>query len=111
VYKNRKLPREGVANRDGDIDGAASLDGDASAKRDGDTEGHRANLVRRDDTTSDAFPRRPSSGGELTDDDVEGHRAAPALPRLPGTGGDAFPRRPSSGGEFTDEDDVEGHVD
>jgi hypothetical protein len=59
-------------------------------------------------TGGDAFPRRPSSGGELTDeDDTEGHRAA-AVPRMPGTG-DAFPRRPSSGGELTDEDDVEGH--
>jgi hypothetical protein len=101
VNKNRKLPREGVASRD---------DTDEIAQRDSDTEGHRAPAMPRLPGTGgdEAYPRRPSSGGELTDEDVEGH--VRALPRLPGTGGDAFPRRPSSGGELTDEDDVEGHV-
>ena len=55
--------------------------------------------TRRDDV--DDVDRR--------DSDTEGHSAAFAVPRMPGTGGDAFPRRPSSGGELTDEDDVEGH--
>ena len=104
MHKNRKLPHEGVAARDGDTDEVALTDAD--------TEGHGAGAMpRMPGTGGDAFPRRPSSGGELTDvaEDVEGHGAA-AVPRLPGTGGDAFPRRPSTGGELTDEDDVEGHV-
>jgi hypothetical protein len=57
--------------------------------------------------------RRPSGGGELTDD-VEGHSQdeEAGIPgpeqlgtRLPGTGGDF--RRPSGGGELTD--DSEGY--
>ena len=112
MKKNYKLPREGVALR-----GAENIDAEAV---DADTEGHRAPaLPRFPGTGGDAFPRRPSSGGEVVDevinDDVEGHQAPPALPRFPGTGGDAFPRRPSSGGEVVndvvgDEYDVEGHV-
>jgi hypothetical protein len=42
--------------------------------------------------------RKPSGGGELTEDDVEGHVMADELgSQLPGTGGDF--RTPSSGGE------------
>ena len=42
--------------------------------------------------------RMPSGGGELTDDDVEGHMTPDELgTQLPGTGGDL--RTPSSGGE------------
>jgi len=43
--------------------------------------------------------RMPSGGGELTDDDVEGHSMGPddLGSQLPGTGGDF--RLPSGGGE------------
>jgi hypothetical protein len=86
-----------------------------------DTEGHRAAPAKPDDLTvnpgtgGDFAPRRPSTGGELIDEnDVEGHRAAPSKPDdltvKPGTGGDFAPRRPSTGGEFIDENDVEGHA-
>jgi hypothetical protein len=69
VYKNRKLPREGVAERRNDGLNVDATDADA------DVEAHRAAAMpRMPGTGGDAFPRRPSSGGELTDeDDVEGH--------------------------------------
>ncbi len=108
MKKNYKLPREGIAER---RDDGLNVDGS-----DTDTEAHRHKsndgISRLPGTGGDAFPRRPSSGGELTDeDDVEAHSgASPVISRGPGTGGDAFPRRPSSGGELTDEDDVEGHA-
>jgi hypothetical protein len=96
--KIRKLPREGVADR---RDDGLSVDGGE------DTESHRYksgnDVTRLPGTGGDAFPRRPSGGGELTEDDVEGHKAGA---QFPGTGGDAFPRRPSSGGEIADTDDV-----
>jgi hypothetical protein len=101
----KKFPREGAKGED------------ELARRD-DVEGHGPRRI--DDfnrtgpgTGGDAFPRRPSSGGELIDDnDVEGHGSGSGdgLNRTgPGTGGDAFPRRPSSGGELIDDNDVEGH--
>jgi hypothetical protein len=100
----KKFPREGARNSDDGLDELARRD----------VEGHRARsgdgLTQRGgpSTGGDAFPRRPSSGGELIDDnDVEGHSGF--SPHGPGTGGDAFPRRPSSGGELIDDNDVEGH--
>jgi hypothetical protein len=100
----KKLPREQLRNSDDGLDEVAPRD----------VEGHRVRsadgLTQRGGpgTGGDAFPRRPSSGGELIDDnDVEGH--ARFSPHGPGTGGDAFPRRPSSGGELIDDNDVEGH--
>jgi hypothetical protein len=101
----KKFPREGAKGED------------ELTRRD-DVEGHGPRRI--DDfnrtgpgTGGDAFPRRPSSGGELIDDnDVEGHGSGSGdgLNRTgPGTGGDAFPRRPSSGGELIDDNDVEGH--
>jgi hypothetical protein len=102
--KKKKFPREGARNSNDGLDELARRD----------VEGHRARsgdgLTQRGgpSTGGDAFPRRPSSGGELIDDnDVEGH--ARFSPHGPGTGGDAFPRRPSSGGELIDDNDVEGH--
>jgi hypothetical protein len=67
VNKFRKLPREGATGRD---------DVDDDARVETDVEGHGASAVLRlPGTGGDAFPRRPSSGGELTDeDDVEGYR-------------------------------------
>ena len=106
--KFKKLPREQAA--DGlpadQVDGLPGTD---------DVEGHTAGpdeLGTRLPGTGGDF-RRPSGGGELTDD-VEGHNQddEAGIPgpeqlgtRLPGTGGDF--RRPSGGGEVTD--DTEGH--
>jgi hypothetical protein len=64
----KKLPREGARGDDG------------LPVQEPDTEGHR--VLRNNEfnrtgpgTGGDAFPRRPSSGGELIDEnDVEGHR-------------------------------------
>ena len=64
-------------------------------------------------TGGDFAPRRPSTGGELIDEnDVEAHvqLTTDDLTVNPGTGGDFAPRRPSTGGEFIDENDVEGHT-
>jgi hypothetical protein len=97
----KKFPREGV-------DGVEGVD----QTRDGDVEGHVVpdGLNRGPGTGGDAFPRRPSSGGEFVDEnDVEGHVVPDGFTHGPGTGGDAFPRRPSGGGEVVG-DDVEGHV-
>jgi hypothetical protein len=104
MKKNYKLPREGVAER---RDDGLNVDGSET-----DTEAHRYKsgdgVTRLPGTGGDAFPRRPSSGGELTEDDVEGHgMPGDGITSLPGTGGDAFPRRPSSGGELTDDDSEE----
>lgn len=48
-----------------------------------------------------------------TDDDVEGHRVAPAPDdfsrRSPSSGGEFSPTFPSTGGDLTDDDGVEGH--
>lgn len=95
----KRFPREGATNDDGPpVEDGPPTD---------DTEGHRRPsgdqaLGRTGPGTGgDAYPRRPSSGGELIDDsDVEGHG-------LPGTGGDALVRRPSSGGELIDETEAE----
>jgi hypothetical protein len=100
----KKFPREGLKNQD---------DGLGQDSTTGDVEGHAKNTEDRlaphgPGTGGDAFPRRPSSGGELIDEnDGEGH--ARFAPQMPGTGGDAVPRQPSSGGELIDENDVEGH--
>jgi hypothetical protein len=105
--KNKKLPREGLRNADDGLDATAP-----------DTEGHvrldpDGLKLRGPGTGGDISARRPSSGGELVDDnDVEGHvRLDPDGVKLhgPGTGGDFTARRPSSGGEFVDDNDVEGH--
>jgi hypothetical protein len=120
----RKLPHEGVKNSDDGLDGVKS-----NVEGGEDTEGHRVppnvapddlkqavpdELTVNPGTGGDFAPRRPSTGGELIDEnDVEGHRAAPSSDELtvnPGTGGDFAPRRPSTGGEFIDENDVEGHA-
>ena len=64
-------------------------------------------------TGGDFAPRRPSTGGELIDEnDVEAHvhLTTDDLTVNPDTGGDFAPRRPSTGGEFIDENDVEGHA-
>jgi hypothetical protein len=95
--KMKKLPREGVAQRDG------SSEVDANTEPT-DTEGHRLtnNLPG---TGGDFSPRAPSSGGELVDEnDVEGHRTSNSDPEAAVT---FSPRQPRSGGEFGD-DDVEG---
>jgi hypothetical protein len=95
--KKYKLPREG-----------ATLPEDHGGPTD--TEGHAlpdGEGLSLPGTGGDFSPRRPSSGGELIDDnDVQGHNL---IDHGPGTGGDFSPRRPSSGGEFVDDNDVEGH--
>ena len=99
MKKLTKLPREENTG-DGLPNEAHAVD---------DVEGHAKNAP---DELGPRLPgtggdyRRPTSGGEVTDD-VEGHGSGPddLGPRLPGTGGDY--RRPTSGGEITD--DVEGH--
>jgi hypothetical protein len=108
----RKIPHEQVKNNDDGLPTDAVVE---------DTEAHislRAvpeDLTVNPGTGGDFSPRRPSTGGELIDDnDVEAHVSAPAanvtdLTVNPGTGGDFSPRRPSTGGEFIDEHDVEGH--
>lgn len=84
-----------------------------------DTEAHVHLTTTTDDLTvnpgtgGDFAPRRPSTGGELIDEnDVEAHvqLTSDDLTVNPGTGGDVAPRRPSTGGEFIDENDVEGHL-
>jgi hypothetical protein len=105
--KSKKLPREQAVDElqtDERVEGLPGAD---------DVEGHNAGpdeLGTRLPGTGGDF-RRPSGGGELTDD-VEGHSQADEDglgpehlgTRLPGTGGDF--RRPSDGGELTD--DTEG---
>jgi hypothetical protein len=113
MRKLTKLPREEAAdNHDG-------------LPAEGDVEGHGAPgstfSPRLPETGGDLSPRlpgtggdsfhRPSSGGELTDDeDVEAHGVQAATgefsPRLPGTGGDAI-RRPIGTGD-RGHDDIEG---
>jgi hypothetical protein len=99
----RRIPHEGVKN----VDDGLPVDGQPE-----DTEGHAADdLTTNPGTGGDFAPRRPSTGGELIDEnDVEGHTAVVDLTTNPGTGGDFAPRRPSTGGEFIDENDVEGHA-
>ena len=82
-----------------------------------DTEAHvhltTDDLTVNPGTGGDFAPRRPSTGGELIDEnDVEAHvqLTTDDLTVNPGTGGDFAPRRPSTGGEFIDENDVEGHT-
>ena len=104
--KIRRIPHEGNQPQEAgdglDVTGA-----------DTDTEGHRVPsgdgaLNRGPGTGGDAFPRRPSAGGELIDEnDVEGHRAAP-FHHGPGTGGDFNPPRMPTGGELIDDTDLNG---
>ena len=94
MKKINRLPREEASGGDGL---PASSFPEGSGPTDQDVEGHVTpageGFTQRIPGTGGDF-RRPSGGGELTDD-VEGH-----LQRLPGTGGDF--RRPSGGGEATD---------
>ena len=94
--KFKKLPREQA------VDGLPADQVDGLPGTD-DVEGHTAGpdeLGTRLPGTGGDF-RRPSGGGELTDDDVEGHAMSDAPDQLgtqlPGTGGDL--RMPSGGGE------------
>ena len=91
MKKLSRLPREEAAG-DGLPEGAVP---EGAGPTDQDVEGHvnpgGEGLAQRLPGTGGDF-RRPSGGGELTDD-VEGHLQQ----RLPGTGGDF--RRPSGGGE------------
>ena len=93
----KRLPREQASGGDG-LPQSGLPEG--SGPTDQDVEGHVTppgeGLGPRMPGTGGDF-RRPSGGGELTDDDTEGH----LLQRLPGTGGDL--RRPSGGGEATDD--------
>ncbi len=106
MKKLTKLPRE---ENTGDGLPAEGGEGITWRVTDDDVQGHAKNAP---DELNPRLPgtggdyRRPTSGGEVTDD-VEGHGSGPEDlgPRLPGTGGDY--RRPTSGGEVTD--DVEGH--
>lgn len=112
MRKLTKLPRE------------EATDNDEALPVDGDVEGHGVSsdrfAPRLPGTGGDSrAQRRPSSGGELTEeDDVEGH-GGPMLPGLPGTGGDSLLpglpgtgadsiRRPIGGGEARIDDDFEG---
>ena len=106
--KMKKLPREMA------VDGLPADDVEAHARLTGDDQTGPEDLGQRLPGTGGDF-RRPSGGGELTDD-VQGHmnqdEAEAGLgpehlgQRLPGTGGDF--RRPSGGGELID--DTEGHT-
>jgi hypothetical protein len=97
--KKSKLPHEGVAYRNDDLD----VDGNLGPT---DTEGHGLSNSLPG-TGGDFTPPKPSSGGELIDEnDVQGHGVTN---RGPGTGGDFSPRKPSSGGELIDDNDVQGH--
>ena len=96
--KTKRLPRE-----QGNVADGLPADGDPAAflPTDSDVEGHNVpsgeGLGPQLPGTGGDF-RRPSGGGELTDDDVEGHVMPDELgTQLPGTGGDF--RTPSTGGE------------
>ena len=108
MKKISRLPHEQAAGVDDglqDVDRAPSVDGDVEGHRVG-----REPFAPRLPGTGGDF-RRPSGGGEATDEqDVEGHGvpSGDRLNRLPGTGGDF--RRPSGGGEIDADDDVKGHV-
>ena len=96
--KLNRLPREEVTS---DAPSATDLAG--AGPTDSDVEGHRARsgerFAPRLPGTGGDF-RRPSGGGELTDEsDVEGHSSS-LHPSMPGTGGDLGPRLPSGGGEY-----------
>jgi hypothetical protein len=108
MKKFNRLPREEAAGGPADVRARNVEDGATGV--DGDVEGHRVppGLTPQFPGTGGDF-RRPSGGGELTEeDDVEGHRVPPSLtPEFPGTGGDFH--RPSGGGEVTADEDVEGH--
>ncbi|HEV7810187.1 MAG TPA: hypothetical protein VGO64_06295 [Candidatus Limnocylindrales bacterium] len=95
--KLNRLPREEATSE------TPSATDVPDGSTDTDVEGHRApsgdRVAPRLPGTGGDF-RRPSGGGELTDeDDVEGHRAS-LHPSVPGTGGDIGPRLPSTGGEY-----------
>ena len=96
MKKTNRLPREEADGGDG-LPATSFPEG--SGPTDQDVEGHVTptgeGFTQRIPGTGGDF-RRPSGGGELTDD-VEGHLQQ----RLPGTGGDF--RRPSGGGEATDD--------
>ncbi len=70
----------------------------------------KMNRLPHEQVAPDEHDGLPVDGLPANGSDVEGHRAAPFLPGLPGTGGDSL-RRPISGGEVDgdDGDDVEGH--
>jgi hypothetical protein len=93
MKKMSRLPHEEKNVEDG-LDGFLPTDSDV--------EGHRAaptaeKLGTQLPGTGGDF-RMPSGGGELTEDDVEGHSMPDDLgTQLPGTGGDF--RMPSGGGE------------
>ena len=96
--KIKRLPRE---QRNVDDGLAASGDPASFLPTDSDVEGHNVpsgeGLGTQLPGTGGDF-RRPSGGGELTEDDVEGHLMPDELgTQLPGTGGDYH--TPSSGGE------------
>jgi hypothetical protein len=104
--KIRRIPHEGVKPADTE-DGLEATDTD--------TEGHRRKsgdgvINRGPGTGGDAFPRRPSGGGELIDEnDVEGHGMGnDVIARGPGTGGDFSPPRRPGSGELIDDTDVTG---
>ena len=96
--KIKRLPREERNVGDGlPVDGGTG----EFVPTDSDVEGHQVPSGERLGTqlpgTGGDF-RRPSGGGEVTDDDVEGHVMPDDLgTQLPGTGGDL--RKPSTGGE------------
>ena len=93
--KRTRLPHEGAAQRDDGPDVSGNTEPT-------DTEGHSISHTGPG-TGGDFSPRKPSSGGELIDDnDVEGHSISHTGP---GTGGDFSPRRPSSGGESVGDSD------
>ena len=92
MKKMNRLPHEEKTVDDG-LDGFLPTDSDV--------EGHSAPTPEKLGTqlpgTGGDF-RMPSGGGELTEDDVEGHSMPDELgTQLPGTGGDFH--TPSSGGE------------
>jgi hypothetical protein len=96
--KLNRLPREEATS-----ESPSASDLTDTSPTDSDVEGHRApsgeRMAPRLPGTGGDY-RRPSGGGELTDeDDVEGH-AASLHPSLPGTGGDFGPRLPRTGGEY-----------
>jgi hypothetical protein len=107
MKKMNRLPHE-QAVPEGDRDPGPEHDGLPAT--DNDVEGHSRGtpdsfLPGMPGTGGDNL-RRPTSGGEIDGDDVEGHaightRGERLLPGMPGTGGDAVPN--------DDENDVEGH--
>ena len=100
MKKINRLPREEADGGDG-LPATSFPEG--SGPTDQDVEGHVTpageGFTQRIPGTGGDF-RRPSGGGELTDD-VEGHLQQ----RLPGSGGDF--RRPSGGGEATSDSEGE----